>query len=150
MSDIQFDFSVGEVRLAYKPCLPTVTLRDTADTKLFVRSVFDPDTLQLEESAKALFLNNQFQLLGIVSLGTGSLLNTVVSSRKLFQAGLLLNAYAFVLVHNHPSGDPSPSKIDDNLTSNISTLAKLHEMKFLDHIIITVGNYYSYMESGKI
>ena len=57
-------------------------------------------------------------------------------------------AVHLILMHNHPSGDPTPSKDDNDLTRKLSESCKLMEIPLLDHIIIGDNQYYSYNESG--
>jgi DNA repair protein RadC len=64
-------------------------------------------------------------------------------------------AYGFVLVHNHPSGDPSPSRADEEATNRIIEASKLMQVRFLDHVIIGKPSpgrtpYYSFREAGFI
>jgi DNA repair protein RadC len=63
---------------------------------------------------------------------------------------LLKRATAMILCHNHPSGSLKPSAEDDRLTKNISSACSVMNIRFLDHIIFTDGNYYSYKDEGRI
>ena len=82
----------------------------------------------------------------------GDLNNTLVTPREVFKSGILSNAYGMVLVHNHPSGDPSPSSEDVSITLRMQRGCRLLGFQFLDHIIMgdTPLNYYSFAENGKI
>ncbi|MBQ4295074.1 MAG: hypothetical protein II755_05745, partial [Prevotella sp.] len=55
-----------------------------------------------------------------------------------------------VLVHNHPSGNKRPSRDDDNLTDRLSKACQVMNIRLLDHVIVTDGDYYSYREQGKV
>jgi DNA repair protein RadC len=66
------------------------------------------------------------------------------------KGALLSNATVVALAHNHPSGNISPSKDDDMLTRKIAEACRTMRLHFLDHVIITDGDYYSYREQGKI
>ena len=68
----------------------------------------------------------------------------------MFKAALLANAAAIILVHNHPSGDPSPSADDVQLTRRLVDAGTLLGVDVLDHIIIGDGRYYSFRELGRL
>ncbi|MGF7012182.1 DNA repair protein RadC [Lachnospiraceae bacterium PF1-22] len=84
--------------------------------------------------------------LNFVSMGTIN--SAVIEMRELFKASILSNAASIVCCHNHPSGDPTPSKEDIKLTERIGLSGKLLGIELLDHIIIGRGNmpYYSMLE----
>jgi DNA repair protein RadC len=60
------------------------------------------------------------------------------------------NANALILVHNHPSGDPSPSKDDERVTLSMAEAGKILGVRLVDHIIVGKDNYYSFRAAGKI
>ena len=86
----------------------------------------------------------------VVSIG--DLTNTLVTPREVFKSGILSNASGIILVHNHPSGDPSPSSEDVSVTIRIQRACLILGIKLLDHIIIGDApfNYYSFAEEGRI
>jgi DNA repair protein RadC len=63
---------------------------------------------------------------------------------------LLAGATCFVLVHNHPSGSPRPSVADNDLTQRVKRVGEVMNIRMIDHVILTDGDYYSYAENGKI
>ena len=68
----------------------------------------------------------------------------------MFKAALLANAAAIILYHNHPSGDPSPSVDDAQLTRRLVDAGTLLGVDVLDHIIVGDGRYYSFKEAGRV
>lgn len=95
--------------------------------------------------------NTKCKLIGTFEVAHGTVNYTPVSMREIFVRLLLSGASCFVVVHNHPSGDPSPSNEDNSLTSRIMESAKLLNIQFLDHIIIGSDSYYySFKEYGCI
>ena len=68
----------------------------------------------------------------------------------MFKAALLANAAAIILYHNHPSGDPSPSVDDAQLTRRLVDAGTLLGVDVLDHIIVGDGRYYSFKEAGRL
>ncbi|MCP5057553.1 MAG: hypothetical protein GY937_12630 [bacterium] len=64
------------------------------------------------------------------------------------ESGQTQNASAFILVHNHPSGDPSPSAEDRVVTKRLSEAGELLSIKLLDHVIVVASAFYSFSEEG--
>lgn len=97
-----------------------------------------------------LMLNIKHKVIGIHDVSIGSLTASVVHPREVFKAACLANAAALIIAHNHPSGDPQPSKEDLNITRNLIEAGKLMDIPVLDHIIIGDGNFISFREEGHI
>ena len=107
------------------------------------------------ESLRALLLDTKFQLIRIEEISLGSLNESIAHPREIFRPALVHSAYAFIMVHNHPSGDPSPSEADRKLTRRLVEVGGLLQVQMLDHIIIgsmLAGkpSYYSFKEAGVI
>ena len=100
------------------------------------------------EVFKVLFLTRKNELIEERDMFQGTLAATAVYPREILSAALELKAAALVLVHNHPSGDPAPSREDDRITKEIVWASKLLQVQVLDHIIIGNGRYYSYADEG--
>ena len=76
---------------------------------------------------------------------------TIVSPRDVFQRALLVNAHSIIVAHNHPSGDPTPSKEDKNVTQNIRNIGEIMRIELVDHIIFgDEGRYFSFAEQKLI
>ena len=84
----------------------------------------------------------------IISIGT--LNASLVHPREVFKSAIKESVNAIVLVHNHPSGDAEPSKVDEDVTNRLNETGKLLKIKIRDHVIIGKDNYYSFRESQKI
>jgi DNA repair protein RadC len=84
----------------------------------------------------------------IISIGT--LNASLVHPREVFKSAIKESANAIVLVHNHPSGDAKPSKVDEDVTNRLNETGKLLKIKVIDHVIIGKDNYYSFRESQKL
>ncbi|MCQ2365026.1 MAG: DNA repair protein RadC [Akkermansia sp.] len=108
------------------------------------------------ENLVLLLLDTHRRLLRRVNLGRGTLTNVLTHPRNIFREVILNHAAGFVLVHNHPSGRPVPSKSDDKLTDTVAAAAKIMCVPLVDHVIIgspTEGQelpYYSYRDHGRI
>ncbi len=97
----------------------------------------------------ALLLNQHYRLIKKVRISHGGITETAVDIRIIIREAVLANSTILVVCHNHPSGNLSPSKQDDDLTKSIKRACELMRIYFLDHVIITDGNYFSYHESGR-
>lgn len=102
------------------------------------------------EQAHAIFLNQNFGLIKSLCVGRGGITSTVVDVRIIMREAVLCNATIIALAHNHPSGSLNPSREDDMLTNNVKKASSTMNIHFMDHIIITDKNYYSYRESGRL
>lgn len=95
-------------------------------------------------------LNAKNHIIKLKELFKGGLSNTVVDIRKIFNLAIIENAAAIILSHNHPSGDPTPSQEDKEITKSLVKAGKLLDIIVLDHIIVSEGTYYSFMEMGEL
>ena len=96
------------------------------------------------------FFNAKCHFLGDVIISKGSVNFAYVSPRDIFRHAFDYEAVQFVLIHNHPSGDPSPSNDDIQITHRIHKGAQILELKMIDHIIIGDNRYYSFYENEQI
>lgn len=96
----------------------------------------------------ALSLDPRNTLLGVDVVGEGSVDQCHVDPRHLFRAVLSRNATGFVLAHNHPSGDPSPSQNDISLTRQLQESAETLCIRLLDHIVVGSKGYVSMLARG--
>lgn len=101
-----------------------------------------------EEHCYMLCINVKGKVIGIFEISHGSLTETIVNPREIFMKALLLGSYGIVLVHNHPSGDPTPSDLDRATCNRIYECCSLLGLTLQDFIIIG-GNYHvSFYEQG--
>ena len=83
-----------------------------------------------------------------VCISQGSLMTSVIHPREVFGACIEAGAAAFVLVHNHPSGDPTPSVEDHQVTVRINDASKLMGIRMLDHIVVAEEGFKSFQQEG--
>lgn len=102
------------------------------------------------EQCYVLLLNNMNRVIEHVCIGVGGLSATVVDIRLVMREALMKRATTIALCHNHPSGSLRPSGEDDKLTGNLSAACRVMNVRFLDHIIVTDGAYYSYNDEGRL
>ena len=97
-----------------------------------------------------LLLNQHYRLIKKVRISHGGITETAVDIRIVMKEAVLANCTILAICHNHPSGNLSPSRYDNELTKDIKRACELMRIHFLDHVIITDGHYYSYHELGKV
>lgn len=103
-----------------------------------------------EEYLYLLTFNTKGRLLGLFEVSHGTVNYTIIGMREVFVRIFLVGATSFAVVHNHPSGDPDPSNEDHAFTNRFKEAAKIMGISFLDHIIISENNYYSFKECSQI
>lgn len=103
-----------------------------------------------EEHAVVLLMGNNFNLKKRVEIGKGGLTETIFDIRMILREALLCNATTITMVHNHPSGNNNPSRMDDDLTMRIKKAGELMRISLIDHVIIAGNSFYSYREMGKL
>jgi DNA repair protein RadC len=102
------------------------------------------------EEFKIILLTSRNNLILERTLFEGSLTESIVNAREIVKEALNNTAASIVFVHNHPSGDPTPSTEDKNITQRLVNACKLVGVNPLDHVIIGKDDYYSFSENGLI
>jgi DNA repair protein RadC len=100
------------------------------------------------EVFRVLFLTNRHDIIEDLELFRGSLTESVVSSREIILQAVRSNAAAVILVHNHPSGEASPSPEDRHITSKIVQACRFVDVQVLDHIIVGKDQFFSFADQG--
>ncbi len=125
-------------------------------TEVFLRSpeeVFEyaKDMARLKkEHLRGLYLDTRNKLIRDEVIAIGTLNASLAHPREIFHPAIESHAAAIVLVHNHPSGDPLPSKDDIELTKQVHEASKIVDIDILDHVIIGTQNYCSLKETTEI
>ena len=101
-----------------------------------------------QEQFRVVFLNTKNHVLGVTTVSVGGLNSSPAHPREIFKEAIRRSAAAIVLVHNHPSGDPTPSRDDIEVTRRLVSSGKLLGIEVLDHLIIGEGRYVSFRESN--
>jgi DNA repair protein RadC len=101
------------------------------------------------ETFHAVLLDVRGRLLRAAQIAEGSLTQCPVSPRDALRPAVREGAHGVVWVHNHPSGDPSPSAEDVDLTERLRAAAELVGIVARDHVIVAAGGYYSFVEAGR-
>ena len=103
-------------------------------------------SMERKEQFRVMFINNKNKLIAEEQLQQGTIDQTPIYPREVIQKALEHGASAIILVHNHPSGSPYPSKDDISATKNLSSVAQRINLRLLDHIIIAENSSYSFAE----
>ena len=93
-------------------------------------------------------LDTKNRIIGINTVSMGTLNSTAVHPREVFKPACIIGANAILLCHNHPSGDPEPSRKDKEITDRLKEAGKVLGIDVLDHIVIGDGTHYSFREHG--
>ena len=101
-----------------------------------------------KEHCVAVYVDSKDSRITDAHLSIGNLNCSILSAREIFRQALACNAAAVILLHNHPSGDPAPSREDIRLTKRLKEAADIMEIPLLDHIIIGDNTYISLREKG--
>ncbi|MBW1667531.1 MAG: DNA repair protein RadC [Deltaproteobacteria bacterium] len=151
---------IGEKNAAYLNLVHQVAgryLRDRAKGQQFFNSsktvfefLFHSMRDLKREIFKVLFLNRKNELIADEDVFLGSLSGSAVYPREILSLALEHKAAGLVFVHNHPSGDPSPSAQDKRMTRDLVWASQLLMIQVLDHVIIGRNTYYSFADDGLI
>ena len=97
-----------------------------------------------------LLMNQNHRLIKDMCISHGGITEVSVDVRIIMREAVLANATIIAVCHNHPSGNLTPSTHDDAITTTIKRACDVMRIRFLDHVIVVDGNYYSYHEDGRI
>ncbi|EYE88457.1 hypothetical protein Q428_07695 [Fervidicella metallireducens AeB] len=128
-----------------------------SDKKFKITSPADAAELVLEdlrylkkEYLRVIFLNTKNIVIDVKDLSIGSLSSSIVHPREVFCEAIKKSTSSIIITHNHPSGDPTPSQEDINITKRLCEAGKIIGIEILDHLIIGDGCYISLKEKGII
>ncbi len=102
------------------------------------------------EEAWVILMNQNYKFIAAEQISHGGISETSVDVRVVLKKALLCNATILALCHNHPSNNPTPSKVDDQITKRLKDACDIMRIHMADHLIITDGQYYSYREHGRL
>jgi DNA repair protein RadC len=128
--------------------------RPVLDTPERIYQVFGQEFQALRrESLRVILLDTKLRLVLTEEIALGSINECVAHPREIFRPAIIHSAYAVVLVHNHPSGDPQPSGADRRLTSSLREAASLLQINLIDHLILGSPDggrlpYFSFRDAG--
>lgn len=132
--------AIGELgRRFYKRTGVVATIRTARDVYDYVVGMRDLP----KEHLRGLYLNSQYRIIHDETISVGTLNSSVIHPREVFRPALECNAAAVVLVHNHPSGDSTPSPMDYEVTRQLVAAGKMLGINLIDHVIVTKDEFSS-------
>lgn len=127
-----------------------IVIHTAMDVHQLMKNVYINGEELYREQFHAIYLNRSNRVLGLHHIGIGSEVGVVCDKKIILKAALDLKANGIILIHNHPSGNASPSDADKTLTKNIKIAAKLLDMDILDHVIYVQDTFYSFANEGML
>lgn len=101
-----------------------------------------------QEKVRTICLNTKLKVISYKDITIGTVSSSLIHPREVFREAIKNGASGIIVVHNHPSGDPSPSEDDKSVTLKLYEASKILELKLIDHVIVASKGYYSFKESG--
>jgi DNA repair protein RadC len=157
-SDLVRENGIGEAKAAEIQATFQLALRLNAlqpEERPYVRSPADVNnlvgaemSLLDQEHLRVLLLNTRNQVLAITEVYKGNVSSSLVRTSEVFREAIRQNAPSIIVVHNHPSGDPSPSPDDVSLTKTLRQAGDLLQIELLDHIVIGDKRFASLKQLG--
>jgi len=154
--------SIGKLKTIEK-LIPEVKLRITRgksvinenikgveDTARIFKKFIGRDKVQTQEFFAVMYLAQNLKVLGVYIHSMGTINSTSADIRLILAGALRIGAVNMIVCHNHPSGNLTPSGADLSLTKKLETAAAYHDIKIIDHVIISKDGYYSFLEHGNI
>lgn len=133
---------LNEIKLAYQPIINhSEQLNTPSDVAAHCRKIVSDQFIS--EETCVIYLNRNHNPIGFKHLGVGDLTRVIIDLKLVCSMALLTRSSAVVLCHTHPSGNAKASEDDLKLTTSLKKALELFEIKLLDHIILTPGNFVS-------
>lgn len=142
---------VAEVELIYKTKVKASErpkISSVKDCYQLLKELWNENTIEMQEEFKVLLLNRGNKVIGVYEASAGGITGTVADPRLILAAAIKSLSVSIILSHNHPSGNLKPSRADEELTQKIKVAAAYHDIRVIDHIIITSEGYYSFADEG--
>ena len=132
-------------RVGYEKASKIITIRDADSVYSYLKVELENE---IQEHFVVLFLNVKLKLIKKENLFLGGESSSLVDINFIFKKAIACGAKKIICIHNHPSGDPTPSKEDVALTNKIREISKIVQIDLLDHIIIGKDDYFSFAKIG--
>jgi len=144
--ELKAAFELGR-RASKETFTEKVKLKSPESIYLYLKDQLEMKT---QEHLVALYLNTKGELIKKEILFVGSLNTSVIHPREIFKHAVINSAASIIICHNHPSGDPTPSQNDLDVTNIIHSNSLMMDIVLMDHIIIGRDRYFSFKEKGII
>lgn len=143
---------ISEIEIVYKSRIKVcdrIKISSPDQAEVILRKYYE-EVMDYREAMYVLYLNRANYVLGIKLISLGGTSGTLCDPKLIMQGALKVNAHAFILSHNHPSGNLKPSQSDMDITKKLVTLGNLMELPLIDHVIMTQDSYTSFKDEGII
>ena len=139
----------GLITIVKRNSLDCLTLEKNKITSPKDCLAFSKDMITMEQEVlRVLFLNTKNVVIGIKDVFKGSLNTSIVHPREIFKEAIKRSSASIIIMHNHPSGDPTPSREDINITVRVKECGDIIGIKLLDHVIVGREKHASLKEKG--
>jgi DNA repair protein RadC len=141
------EFRVAMIRAPNYTPSSRIQITTSDQAYRFMRSTLQDEVV---ESFYVMVLDGKHRVLGINQVARGGQVSVEVHPANVLRPVLVASGVAFIVFHNHPSGDPEPSREDELLTSRLQQAGELMGLPILDHIIVAPGRYVSMSDRGML
>lgn len=142
---------IAEIKVSYTPMkFSKNKIRNSKDIFQIGLQIWNKDTIEMQEEVKVIFLNRACEIIGFYELSKGGMSGSIIDIKLLMSVALKCLVSNIIIVHNHPTGNLTPSVADKNVTNEIKNACSYLDMKLLDHIIISNDDFYSFSDDGKL
>lgn len=141
-------FRPNEVKLVYPKVKQSelVKLASASAVMEFISQFYDEDTIQHHITTKAILLNGNSRVLGVVTISESAHSYDIVETKFILQAAILANAKSIIIVSNSPNGNLYPDGQEINLKAQIKAAAYLFDIELSDYLLISSEDYYSFAD----
>jgi len=136
-------FASSQLKFILKKSPNVYKINTNKDAYVYLRAIWDKELINVQEQIYVLYLNQVHEVIAWRCLHTGTMKEVLLDKRLLFGFAYGCMAAGIILAHNHPSGILNPSAADYTITKDIAAAAKLLDIRFLDHLIVSSTDYYS-------
>ncbi|SDI11382.1 JAB domain-containing protein [Chryseobacterium sp. WX] len=143
------NLKVAELLVSYSPnIISEQKISNSRETYSLITNHWNLDTMEMYEEVKIILFNRANKALGVYDLSKGGMSSSIIDVKIILSIVLKTLASGIILVHNHPSGNLVPSKFDIDVTQKLKSACDLMDVAFLDHLIISKENYFSFADDG--
>jgi len=146
LAELKVSYRRNGTRRAKRQESPFVVV-DSMRCDIYLRRIWNKDTIEFREEFIVLCLNSTHEVLGWINVASGGFSATTIDPRIIFGVALQTASSAIVVAHNHPSGSLKPSPQDIAITQQLRAAGKMIGINVLDHLIITRDSYFSFADS---
>lgn len=146
LAAIPYDTLAAEIQRRVE----TLSAVDPLDNPARAAAMFSDIARKRKEHFVAVYVDAQYRPIHREVVSIGTLTASLVHPREVFAPAIVHGAAALIVAHNHPSGDPTPSREDRETTRRLADAGRILDIPILDHVIVAKSGHYSFKEHGRI